>query len=105
MLTSVCLLVFHFSSGTSAQRSSLSVLGLIAGNIGLLLGEKGGIISAIVSSASKRTLLASVLLLVLASSLAFVPLFSHLFLIEPPATDLFLFVTLVGIAIGWIARP
>jgi Ca2+-transporting ATPase len=105
MLTTFCLLVFYFSSGTSAQRSSLSVLGLIAGNIGLLLGEKGGIIVAIVASASKRALLASVLLLALASSLAFVPLLSHLFLIEPPATNLFLFVTLVGIAIGWIAGP
>jgi Ca2+-transporting ATPase len=105
MLSTFCILIFYFASGTSAQRSSLSVLGLIAGNIGLLLGEKGGIISAIVSSASKRTLLASVLLLVLAYGLAFVPLLSRLFLIEPPATDLFLLVTLVGIAIGWIARP
>jgi Ca2+-transporting ATPase len=105
LLTAFALLIAVLGPGPSQENASLGAIALVVGNIGLLLAEKGGIISALSDGLSKRTLVAVGVLLALSVALAFVPAMSHIFSIYHMDGKSFGVVILVGILLGFAARP
>lgn len=98
-LTFLTIFAFYLAPGTPLERSSVALLTLVAGNAGLLLGEKGGLIRAI-SIKSVRALMAACCLLSLAALLAFVPFLAHIFAIASPAVSIFALLCAIGIGAG-----
>ncbi len=85
ILTGACLLIYFHFSAQPALGSSLAVLALVSGNIGLLIAESGGLFNIVLRPLSFRRIWFAVFILtVLAFSLAFVPGLSQLFSITQP---------------------
>lgn len=102
LLTIFSVSAFFLSEGSLEERRSLSVLLLVLGNIGLLLGEKGGFVSAFFTGQPLRPFIAASLLLCLSFALVFVPMISDLFLLINPTPIQFTGIILIGILIGAI---
>ena len=103
-LTALSLFFFCQFGGTEREASSLAVLLLIVGNIGLLLGERGGLVAVLRREHTFRTSLACIILAVLATLLAFQPHMARIFSIHRPSLPQFLAVLATGILLSLIAR-
>ncbi|MCB9073159.1 MAG: cation-transporting P-type ATPase [Bdellovibrionaceae bacterium] len=99
LLTLLSVLVFYYADEKKLERSSLAVLMIITGNIGLLLGEKGGIFKC-ATKCSWSTVVASLLLLLIAAMLSYVPIFSRIFMISPPQFSMLMVLSLIGFLLG-----
>jgi len=103
-LTAISLAVFYFAPGSSEMRRSLSVISLVTGNIGLLLSETGGILSALGNAwLFSRSWVASLVLLGLASALGYIPRVATLFSLVQPGFYEFAVVSTVGIFLGFLS--
>jgi Ca2+-transporting ATPase len=96
------ILTYYHSPGEMSSRSGPAVLALVNGNIGLLLGEKGGFFYGLKNSKAAR--LATVLLLALSFSLAFIPFLRGIFYIKELSPSLFLGILAIGAGLGLISK-
>lgn len=103
LLIVFALSISVFGPGSVEFNDSLGVLTLVLGNIGLLIGEKGGF-TAMFKTRSHRTVTAIGLLLLLSAILAFVPWVSAVFSVVRPSFKLFAGVVLGSILLGAVAR-
>lgn len=83
LLTIFALGIAVFGPGSADLNASLGILALVSGNIGLLIGEKGGL-GGLMTNCSRLTFIAIGLLILLSLGLAFVPPISQIFSIATP---------------------
>ena len=95
---------FFYFEGTLEERRSLSVLILVAGSSGLLIGEREGFRKAFSNPRLWKTLAAVMAIFTLAAGLAFIAPLSTLFSIAEPTVKSFLLCFLVSLGIGGIAN-
>lgn len=101
-LLTVCTIGFAIL-GKAETELGVGVLTLVAGNIGLMIAEKGGL-SALRTHRSLRTYIAVVVLLLLSLGLAFVPTLSMVFSIVAPPIPVFIGIILFSIFLGSIGN-
>ncbi|PWU19694.1 MAG: hypothetical protein C5B49_05350 [Bdellovibrio sp.] len=102
MLTALAVLTFYGAEGDPLHKRSLAVLALVIGNVGLLLGEKGGARKLGEALRSTRVLSSIGLLTLLTVTLAFSSPVARLFSMESPSLAEFVVVFFLGLAIGFI---
>jgi Ca2+-transporting ATPase len=101
LLTLLSIVVFHFGPGPVELRRSLAVLMLVTGNIGLLLSETGGPILAVINFRKFRnSWWATLILMLLALTLAYIPKVTTIFSLQAPSLLEFIIISGVGLILG-----
>ena len=105
LLTGFALGVFYLSVGSEASRRSLTLLVLIAGNIGLLFAEVGGVAKAGRHPITyRRTWVAALALISLSVSLTFIDALSKIFVLHEPEFYQLLLAVGLGASLGLVTN-